>query len=438
MTRERTRAAFIADTWLPTVVAVGLLSISDAQAIRLAGLTIPGRLVSAAIALIATPFIWWHVTRRNPRSIGRAAFAGAILAAIFCAVPTVQIVIAIAKHGTGKGMGGLATMGMMFLAPVIWVMALLIGTAIGALIGVAQRHWRIPAQFERASSVAGSRELRSSRSALGRWLDQGHRRTAIEVMGFLLSLPLAAIAAFGYIAFEWKRTEVHVEGVHAIATRSNRVAVAFGHRWQWWPSAHAYDVRVSEPGDDPIRGRVVWESDKVPITSLEWTDQDSLLVHVDMHNDEFVPWLMGTMKTHHAEDVALRTVVKLTPDYLMVTNPPVPDDLQVRPEDIHLGGLPVSAGDSVLIHATIHNLGVRPAMGVDVEFFDYPLGNLLGKRYVDVAPGESTSIDMPWIAAPPDTHVFLISVSPFVFAREADYKNNAARVKLVLSKRAPR
>jgi hypothetical protein len=178
----------------------------------------------------------------------------------------------------------------------------------------------------------------------------------------------------------------------------------------------------------------VWDSAKVPITSLEWTDQDSLLVHVDMHNDEFVPWLKSTIRTHEVRGVPMRTVIKLTPDYLMVTNPRLPDDLQVRPEDIQLSEVPVSVGDSVMIHATIHNVGLRPAMGVEVEVSDDRFEVLLGKPKVDIPAGGLASIDVPWVPAAPDTHLLAVRVDAYVFPSEADYKNNFARVPLVVAK----
>jgi sugar lactone lactonase YvrE len=90
------------------------------------------------------------------------------------------------------------------------------------------------------------------------------------------------------------------------------------------------------------------------------------------------------------------------------------------------------AGDSVTVHATIHNAGTGAAMGVKVELRDQRIGLLLGTSTVDIASGSDVTVEAPWKPAAPDTHTIEVVVSPYAVELEADYTNNVATRTVVL------
>jgi hypothetical protein len=398
------------------------------------GLLVPGWYTLPLIALVATPIAWWRIACRGPHAGRQGALAGAILGGIFSLAPTTYVVTSIAFHGPGD-LTGLVAVWMVFLA---WVVALPVGAALGAVGGLALRppggH---AATFDREQGGAAPPGRSSSsgdntRSGWRRWLDQGERRPFLRVAALLLALPLILLLSIGFIAIQWKRAEVRVEDARVTSPNGTWVAASYSYSYRWTQAHHRFDVRLCRAGAPPVRGSLFWESEKVPVTSLRWSGNDSVVVSATIHNDEYVAWLKSTIKAHTAHDVVGRTDITLDPPFLMVSNPSKPDDLALDNDDIQLSKDPVFAGDSTMIRATVHNLGLRPAIGVRVDFDDDRLGDAIGKRTIDIVAGGATTIEMPWQPALPDTHVIAVRVSPFSFPSEESYTNNYAELRLVL------
>ncbi len=106
-----------------------------------------------------------------------------------------------------------------------------------------------------------------------------------------------------------------------------------------------------------------------------------------------------------------------------------------RPALAVAGGLGLSqnsvrSGDRVSVWASVQNTGPTGASGVKVEFSDN--GTAFGSTTVDLDPGETELVEMPWDVAEPAAHVLRVAVDPEEAFVEADLANNAAELPVTL------
>ncbi len=423
--------------WLPTLLFVGIpLWLEGVGRVgQPEGFLVPGWYTLPLIALLVTPLAWWRLACRGPHMARQGAWAGTVIAVILCLAPTVYLVVSTAESGPGDGFVLLAIASI----TMAWGVALPAGGAMGALLGWLQRaQARHATSTERAAIDAQALEVEPTvrpahRSPLQQWLDRGTRRQVLRVTGLLSTLPLLLVAAILFICIRWKQSEIRVEVARATSPNGKWTAVS-SHYGYPWGGSHHFDVRINPANQDQAAGAVVWESDRVPVSRFQWCGSDSVVVSVDVHHDEFAAGLIRTIQTHEVHGIVARTEVKLDPPFLMVSNPTKPDDLVVGSGDIHLNAHRVKDGDSTIISATIHNLGLRPALGVRVEISDDRLGIAIGKQTIDIAAGGARTIEIPWRASEPDTHSIAVRVSPYIFPEEASYTNNYAVLTVVLGR----
>ncbi len=106
-------------------------------------------------------------------------------------------------------------------------------------------------------------------------------------------------------------------------------------------------------------------------------------------------------------------------------------DLAVEAEEIWLSLNTPEPGDSLQVHATVHNNSTAAAFGVPVEIRDLRTDTLLGAMNVDIAAGGAVAVQATWVPAVPDSHDIEVRVSPYVLD-ESNYANNSAVRTVVL------
>ncbi|MEQ1831504.1 MAG: hypothetical protein ABL977_00510 [Candidatus Eisenbacteria bacterium] len=122
-------------TWFATLMfAVAIVG----AGVALGWIDPRGAWLSVALVIpVTVPTWWWVVGRRDGAGPGRGALAGALCAALVFLVPIAFLIFTIVVRGFGEGDG---VVGVMTLAG-MFVVAIPLGAAVGAIVLLLQRRW---------------------------------------------------------------------------------------------------------------------------------------------------------------------------------------------------------------------------------------------------------------------------------------------------------
>lgn len=101
------------------------------------------------------------------------------------------------------------------------------------------------------------------------------------------------------------------------------------------------------------------------------------------------------------------------------------NDLAVLSSEVGLSRNVVSAGDSVLVNAIVHNYCDSAVPGATVEVWDDSTGVLIDSVRVNLPAHGSIGITVPWIVGAEAKHLVRVTVSPFTLTFETSYGNNS-------------
>jgi hypothetical protein len=190
----------------------------------------------------------------------------------------------------------------------------------GAAVGIAWQPLRARWDAHVLPRLLGPRapvdaEGATNRSAVSRWLDRGDRRAFVRVFALIVGLP---IVCFGLLWLDCKRADgplIQRAKVRASSPDGHWLATAYEYGYRTYGREHTNsDVRLWAVGAGSDRRNVLWKSNRVSASALEWKGTDSVLVHVEIvpyRDGKELPEQLSSIKTYSVRGISARTVVKL-------------------------------------------------------------------------------------------------------------------------------